>query len=308
MSETKTQGEIAAEWHAKRLRCIGGSEIATLFDKQATWAPSRYALWKVKAGLMPADGAVGERPKWGLRLESAIAHGAAEDNGWQLLKGSHQLDNKTDGMGATLDFIIYPTSKLRAAGFLGSGVMQVKNVDFLQHRDYWTGAEPPVYVLLQLQHELAVTSFSWGVVVALIAGNDLRIYYYKRDEELIAEIRSRVTDFWNSIRENNPPPPEGTDSDFEAVKHGAVWQKEEVLDLTYDNEAPELCAEMVRASADKKDAETRYSKARNRLLAKMTGFKKAFVTGYKLKVSEIPPASYTVEREATVRLNVREDS
>ena len=170
------------------------------FGCAPAYALSRYALWHVKAGFVPEPEVTGERPAWGLRLEAAIAGGAAEIHGLAIEPGAwvRTRGPSSRGMAATTDFHVEDGAPL---GHPGPGVMEVKNADWLSHRRGWTDAEPPPHVLLQLQHQLACTGMGWGVVVALIGGNRLaEPYAYARRPRLIAEIERRVADFWASIR------------------------------------------------------------------------------------------------------------
>ena len=69
-----------AAWHALRAKHIGASEVAALFNMQAAFQPGIYALWMDRAGRVPLPPVEIERAQWGLRLEDAIAAGAARLN------------------------------------------------------------------------------------------------------------------------------------------------------------------------------------------------------------------------------------
>ncbi len=63
------------EWHAIRMKHIGGSEISALFGVQPEFAQSAFTLFMVKSGKIPAppvDDSPGTRIWYGKRLEPAI--------------------------------------------------------------------------------------------------------------------------------------------------------------------------------------------------------------------------------------------
>ena len=291
-----------AEWLAMRRRFIGGSEIATLFGVQPDYALAPFALWQIKAGHAPEPDVGGERIEWGVRLESVIAEGAAEQEGWTIRKGRYAVCDDCDGMGATLDFEIDGTDER------GPGVLEVKNADWLIHKRTWTDGEPPLHILLQLQHQLACSGYSWGAVACLVGGNDLRVYRYEAKPKLIADIKRRVRAFWQSVADNKPPPVSGSDSDATVLRAIYAETTDELADMTDDNELPEICARMTHAAARRKEAEAEEAKAKNELRAKVGPHTRIETQGFRISVSVTPakaerepPEGYMIPGRAEVR-------
>ncbi len=285
--------ERAEDWHALRAQHVGASEVAVLFGCAPPYAPGPYALWMVKAGRVPREDLQNERAAWGLRLEDAIAAAAAEQEGWDVRPGVYA---SRDGLGATLDRIIAAPGP-HDEGCEGPGVLELKNVDWLVHRRQW-GDEPPMHILLQLQAQLLATGYSWGRVAALVGGNDLCIYRYAARPKIQAEIARRVTEFWRSIAEDRPPPPDGSDATSRALMALFPEVEDVPADLTEDNEAPILCAEYLRHAAAEKEAKAKKDEARNRLLEKLGGRRWAVVPGFRLAQAitpERPPVTITAE-------------
>lgn len=230
-------------WHAARARVVGASEVAALFGVSPYL--SHWALWQIKAGRAPAPDLAGDvRVTWGLRLENAIADAVAEERGWTLLPGGHRVHPRVPGMGCTLD---------REVGDRGGGVLELKAVDWLVRKRQW-GDEPPAHILLQLQHQLSVTGHAWGAVAALVGGNELRIWEYEARPKIIAEIERRVRAFWQSVRENKPPPVDGSASTSETLAALYPEARTEMLDLRGDNLLPEACAGWLREDENEKAA------------------------------------------------------
>jgi predicted phage-related endonuclease len=273
-----------AEWHAIRARNIGSSEVAALFDLPADQMPAymvrRFALWHIKAGDAPAPDVSGERPKWGLRLEAAIADAVSEQEGWTVERGGYVADPTTPGLGCTLDFVIEgdPAED-------GPGVLECKNVDWLIYKRSWTGEEPPPHILLQLQHQLAATGFSWGAIAPLIGGNETRVYRYKARPKLIAEIRRRVREFWASIEMGLPPTPDGSSSASEVLASLYPELVDDAVDMGSNNEWAEAAHALFSAAASRKAAKLAYDEAKNRVALLLDGHRRGYGNGWAVNCS-----------------------
>ena len=296
-------------WHALRLKHIGASEVGILFGCAPAYAMGPWALWQVKAGYQPPPDVDSPREKWGLLLEDAIAGAAAEQEGWQVLPGQYA---SRDGLGATLDRIIAEPGP-NDEGCVGPGVLELKSVDWLVHRRQW-GEEPPLHILLQLQAQLAATGYTWGAVAALVGGHTLQIYRYAARPKVGAEILTRVADFWRSVAENKPPPIDGSDATTRMITDLAGPPEEEPLDLSADNEAPLLVAELLKIQAERKALEKEEAERKNRILAKMGPHVRGEGLGFKITVAVTPekpdrpavPGEVIKGRAESRRLMVRE--
>lgn len=300
-----------AHWHALRSKHVGASEVAALFGVQPAYAMSAFTLWQVKAGRVPPPEVTGARPAWGRRLEAVVAEAVAETNGWRVENVTDYHDH--DGLGATLDFAAWKPDSA------SPGALEVKNVDWLAHRRAWTGHEPPLAIILQLQSQLAVTGWTWGAVACLIGGNELAIYEYDRRPKVIAEIAARVAAFWTAISEDKPPPPDGTDSTSATLNALFPMADAEPLDLSADNEAPDLCARYLHAGVARREAEAAEKAARNAILAKVGLHARATCNGFRIgapAIAATPDRTVTADMIGTVikgragyrRINVAEVS
>jgi putative phage-type endonuclease len=269
-----------AAWHAARAKVVGASEVAALFGVSPH--TSHYALWHIKAGRVPPPNLdEDERVRWGRRLEAPIAAGIAEDQGWTIAKGGHITHPTEPGMGCTLDYRI-----TQGGPMPGEGVLEVKAVDWLVRKREW-GEEPPAHILLQLQHQLACTGLAWGVVGALVGGNDVRIWPYTARPAVMKEIARRVGRFWASIRANKPPAPDGSESTSATLAALHPHARGERLDLRGDNELPEACAGFIRASEERAAAERARDACAAIIRAKLGKAPEAMVAGYTVRLPEV---------------------
>lgn len=298
-----------SEWHAARAQVIGGSEIAALFGCQQPYQMSLFELWHVKAGRVPAPEVEGERVDWGNDLEEAIAKVAARRKSWTITPGTHMRDATTAGLGATLDYRIASDPEES-----GPGVLEIKNVDWLQHRAKWTDGEPPAHILLQLQHQLAATGYEWGYVAALVGGNRLELYRFEARPKIIAEIRARVTAFWQSVEANKPPPVDGSDGAFRTLAALYPEIAPDEIDLRGSNEFAIACAEAATAAAQRKEAEKIEEAAKARVTALLEGHKTGWDGIWRASVAVTPakpdraaqPGEIIKGRKESRRLTIKE--
>lgn len=314
--------EHSPEWHAVRLKNCGGSETAALFGVQEDYAQSEYTLHLVKSGRIPAppvDNSPGSRIWVGTRKEPFIAETGAELYGWKIEKGYYTLDDTTPGMAASIDYLITePGPEEIKLGFRGRGVLQIKNVDGRIFRDKWTGDEPPFPILLQLQHEIACSGLTWGVILAEVGGNEYPAFRYAARDKTITLIRERVAHFWQRVREGKLPLVDGTNSTADAL--AALYPTlvgDLPVDLTTNNEASEICAGFLVAQADAKGAEANLQNWKNRLRDLMGSHKRAVCNGFAINgvftpanegaaAGDLPPDQIIGARKASAYFKVRE--
>lgn len=269
------------EWLALRGRFIGSSEVAALFGVQAAYQQSHYALWHTKRGIEPPP-VGGPRVAWGKRLEAVIAEAVAEEHGYAVTPGRYAIAEGCRA-AASLDFEVAADP---AGEFQGPGVLETKNADWLIHKRQWTDGEPPLHILLQLQHQLLCTGWQWGAVAALVGGNDLRLYRYAARPKLIADIRRRIDAFWAS---KEPPPVDGSDSASHVLAALYSAPVDDALDMSGHNEWPDAVDGFLRAAAAKKEAEAEYGLARNRVAALLGNHKRGYGAGFSV-TTVITPA------------------
>lgn len=278
----------SAEWHAIRAVHVGSSQVACLFGVQAPYQLSEFAMFHVKRGV-EAPKVEGERIEWGNRLEQIIAEAAAHQQGWRIQKGGYVEDLHCPGLGASLDHVILePSAEDAALGCIGPGALEVKNVDWLIHRASWSNDEPPIHIAMQLQSQLACTGFKWGAVAALVGGNQIAIYRFFARPALISEMRQRVFAFWDRVRRNDPPLPDGSDGASDILRKIYPDMVDDAICMDGNNEFPEAVADMISLSAEHRDIGKRKDAARNRVLGLIGKHKRAYGAGYSVSVSVTP--------------------
>lgn len=191
--------ENEAHWLALRKTVLTSTDIAALFNLSPY---QTYAeLWYRKKGLIEPTFEETERIKWGNRLESAIAHGIAEDLDLKIRPMKEFIIDPDRRIGSSFDFAVEP-----------DGLLEIKNVDSLQFREKWEidddgGIEAPPHIELQGQHELLISQRKHLRIGAFVGGNQINIIERDPDPQIQNAILVESAKFWESIDANQPPAP-----------------------------------------------------------------------------------------------------
>lgn len=231
-------------WHDLRSKTIGGSDVASCFGESPYL--SRYKLWHIKAGLLPADDlSENERIQAGNYMEPAILAWANDKWGCDFERRKvYAQHDKITGMGSTPDAFSVSNDKMQA---------QIKNADSLQWRLKWqadgdTITDAPLHILLQCQHEMACTGATQCWLIVCVGGNSLYRMIIDRRESTIRMIESAVVEFWASIASGIAPQPDFK-LDYDTIARlNAAGIKGKTLDLTGSNRLPSLLDEYAMAS------------------------------------------------------------
>lgn len=240
------------QWHKVRAQHIGGSEIAALFDKSPY--TTKFELWHIKAGNIPAPTIDNERVSAGNYMEPAIAAWAVEKWGIKLNKfQGYAVNPELQGMGCTPDYINVDATLL----------VQIKNVDSLEFykNPEWDAAgeiltKAPIHILLQCQYELGVTGIPQGWLVVCVGGNRLLRMEITAREKTIEKLKVEVKAFWDSVHLGAAPKPNyEADADAIAALNLNV-DPEKSIDLSTSNRAHECVAAWLGGKQHATDSET----------------------------------------------------
>ena len=253
------------EWLAARTASIGASESAALFGLAPDGRESEYSLWAKKAGVIEPEQIDSEWLEWGQILEQPIAQRYAKRTGHQLWSPPTPwcvaVHPRLPFLTATVDRWI-----LQAPGRTDRGDLEIKNVGSF-NSDWRDGGSTvvPLHVQAQVQHQLAVTEFSWAVVAALVGGNKLETFEIERNEEFIAELEAKAEEFWVKVQRKEAPAADGSEATSKVLKRLHPADNGATVDL--EAEAAQLWALMEEAKEKKKQAESVIQEQDNKLRA-----------------------------------------
>ena len=282
-----------AHWLSLRKQDITSTESAALFGMSPYL--THYDLWHRKHSGNVPEFKTNERMKWGNRLESAIAHGIAEEQGWKVTPMKEYMRLPTSRIGSSFDFVITNLDQ--------PVHLEIKNVDFLAFRDGWIenddgSVEAPEHIEMQVQHQMMVSGFKLAYIGAFIAGNRGVVIKRERDEEVIAAIRQRIADFWHSVEANQEPAPMMPDDAAAVIRLNQYAQPGKILDAGSDANIAALVAEYKRAAKEASDAADDKEVAKARLLEAIGDAEKVLLDGWTISASiqaETPPTTITAE-------------
>lgn len=107
---------------------------------------------------------------------------------------------------------------------LGPGIVESKNVDYIIWKTEWDKEHAPPHIEIQLQVQMLVTGATWGVIAALVGGNDLKFYRRLPNEELQAQIVEQAMSFILQVDRGDAPDPYGSPLELA----GIAWLYPEV--------------------------------------------------------------------------------
>lgn len=278
-------------WLELKSTDVTSTEVSALFD--ASPYQTSFELYHNKKNKTIVEIDDNERMKWGRRLQDAIAAGISEDKGWTAKPlNTYMRHDKVIGMGSSFDWEIMSEDRADI------GILEIKNVDFLQFRDGWLidgdNIEAPPHIEMQLQHQLEVSNRNWGVIAAFIGGNKPIIIERERDRELGKMLCEKVIQFWNDVNMDIEPKADFV-RDAEVIRQIYKDSTGEPLIAHDDSEIFQLCMEYKNAGLEAKIAEERKQAAKSQLLVKIGNSPKVFCANYTISAGEINRKEYTVQ-------------
>ncbi|MFP4895778.1 YqaJ viral recombinase family protein [Paraburkholderia sp. EG304] len=191
------------QWLAQRKKGLGGSDAAAALGESRY--KTAFQLYQEKLELIPGGMLVSpdaaERMRFGQLIEDVIATAYAERYSVKLRRHNKLAKHpRLPWMIGSYD----RTIDGQRVGF------EAKNVDALTYRnDEWGpefGDAIPREHYLQCLHYLSVSGYDAWVLAACVGGNSLKIYRIERDEEMIDILEQSEAEFWERVRNEDPPP------------------------------------------------------------------------------------------------------
>lgn len=156
----------------------------------------------------------------------------------------------------------------------GECIFEAKTA-FAFKADEWENAIPDEY-MLQIQHYMAVTGFKAAYIAVLIGGNTFRWRLVERDEELIAMLIQLEREFWDYVKNDTPPPLDGSDATSKFLAEKFTESRKAQIDL------PDGAAELIRqyeTASEQLSAITEQQRLAENLLKEMLGENEVGIIG-----------------------------
>lgn len=282
-----------AAWLEARKQDVTSTESAALFGMSPYM--TAFDLWHRKHSGLTPDFKSNERMQWGNRLEAAIAHGIAEEQGWEIKPLKEYMRNPEARIGSSFDFVITN---------LGEPVhLEIKNVDFLAFRDGWIEhddgtIEAPEHIEMQVQHQMAVSGFKRSFIGAFIGGNRGVVIERERDEAVIAAIKAKVAEFWASVDAHREPAPMMPGDAEVVIRLNQYAKPGKILDAGDDEKITALVAKYKQAALAEAEAAEDKEVAKALLLEAIGDAEKVLLQGWTISAgiqAETPATVITAE-------------
>ena len=237
-------------WLENRLLDVTSTEVSALFNLNPY--QTEFELYHQKKDKVVVAISDNERMAWGRRLEDSIALEFAERNNFKVEQFDVYMRNPDTRMGSSFDYKIVSEEEPM--------ILEIKNVDALAYRKNWIehdedNIEPPEHIALQLQHQLEITGYNVGYIVALVGGNTMKVVKSKRDPNIGKEIRKRVKEFWQEIKNGVEPEP-NFHADAKYIIKNLCNQADASTILNADPEMDQLIADYIAVNAEYKSLNT----------------------------------------------------
>lgn len=235
----KTNDLSREDWLSVRRNGIGSSDAAAAVGLSPY--KSQLALWMEKTGrddlFAPIDVNDESTPVyWGTLLEPIVAASYVKRTGNRVRKVNAILQHPDHPfLLANLDREIIGVPEVQILECKTAGVQGAR---------LWKDGVPE-YVVLQVQHQLAVTGKRAADVAVLIGGQELQIHRIKRDDLLIERLIQLEDVFWGYVQSDIAPPVDGSDSADQALRRLYPNDVGSTLDFSQDMEMSAAFSDLV---------------------------------------------------------------
>ena len=221
-------------WLENRLLDVTSTEVSALFNLNPY--QTEFELYHQKKDKVVVNIDDNERMMWGRHLEDSIASGFAEKYKMKVEQFDVYMRDPETRMGSSFDYKIVSEKEPM--------ILEIKNVDGLAYRKNWIehdeyNIEPPEHIALQLQHQLEITGYNVGYIVALVGGNTMKVVRSERDPRIGKLLKGKVENFWERIKLGVPPDVDYT-RDSQYIMKNLCNQADAGVTLEADEEMDKL--------------------------------------------------------------------
>ena len=200
-------------WLEVRKQGIGSSDAAAACGLNPYM--SMLELWMIKTGRVQQnidDESSGHAPLyWGKQLEPLVAEYYSLHTNNKVRRVNAVLQHPDPDkafMLANLDYAVVGNEDVQ--------ILECKTAGEYGAKLWRDGV--PLYVLCQVQHQLAVTGKQAAHVCVLICGHETKIFKVTRSESVIEHIVQAERYFWECVEKDTPPSVDASESAAKAIQ------------------------------------------------------------------------------------------
>ncbi|WP_180103053.1 YqaJ viral recombinase family protein [Acinetobacter sp. YH12126] len=254
-----------AEWLEVRRQGIGSSDCAAACGLNPYM--SMLELWMIKTGRIQQnieDESEGHAPLyWGKQLEPLVAEYYSMHTNYKVRRVNAVLQHPEPDkyfMLANLDYSVVGDADVQ--------ILECKTAGEYGAKLWRDGV--PLYVLCQVQHQLAVTGKQAAHICVLICGHETRIFKVTRSESVIQHIIDTERYFWECVEKDTPPEADASESAAKALQ---LLYPEHVplstIDLTEDTQANQQFEQLLQARNQIEKHQEQFDLLKHQLQAKI---------------------------------------
>jgi putative phage-type endonuclease len=282
----ETKNMTQAEWLEVRRKGIGSSDCAAACGLNPYM--SMLELWMIKTGRIQQnieEESEGHAPLyWGKRLEPLVAEYYSMHTNHKVRRVNAVLQHRDPDkhfMLANLDYSVVGSDEVQ--------ILECKTAGEYGAKLWRDGV--PLYVLCQVQHQLAVTGKNAAHICVLLCGHETRIFKVTRSESVIQHIFNAERYFWDCVEKDTPPEADASESAAKALQ---LLYPEHIpfstTDLSRDEQANQQFEQLIRVRNQVEKHQEQFDLLKHQLQAKMqeserATFKAGSVTWKKAKDS-----------------------
>lgn len=295
------------QWLALRQKDVTASVAGALLGVHDYQTP--YSLWALKAGLLEDDPEETAPMKRGRLLEPVALQLLKEQKpDWVIAKGvigrgEMYLRSPDHRIGCTPDATAYDPARAAAANPKHGAlvVIQFKSVEASIFRKKWKDESgtitPPLWIVVQGIVEAWLTGAEYAYVAALVIGFGIELHVIEIPihKGIIEKLQAQTALFWQKVAEGKAPDPDYA-RDGEAIASIYAQTNGTTIDLTADNQLPELLLEDKELSAINSANEKRRKAIKAEIISKMGNAEAAHAPGgWLITAATTARKGYTVE-------------
>ena len=263
------------QWLEVRKQGIGSSDAATACGLNPYM--SMLELWMIKTGRMQQnieDESAGYAPLyWGKQLEPFVAEYYSMHTNHKVRRVNAVLQHPDDDkhfMLANLDYAVVGNDEVQ--------ILECKTVGEYGAKLWRDGV--PLYVLCQVQHQLAVTGKQAAHICTLICGHETKIFKVTRNETVIQHIIKAERHFWQCVESGIPPSVDASDSAAKALQQLYPEQIPLLVeDLTQNEQANYLFNQLLEERHKVEQHQQYFDELKHQLQMLMKDAERAVFTG-----------------------------
>ncbi|WEI12968.1 YqaJ viral recombinase family protein [Acinetobacter soli] len=264
------------QWLEVRKQGIGSSDAATACGLNPHM--SMLELWMIKTGRVQQsvqDESTGHSPLyWGKQLEPLVAQYYSLHTNNKVRRVNAVLqhpDLDKAFMLANLDYAVVGSDEVQ--------ILECKTAGEYGAKLWRDGV--PLYVVCQVQHQLAVTGKQAAHICVLLCGHETKIFKVSRNEQLIEQIIHAERTFWACVENDVPPTVDASESAAQALQQ--LYPEHiplSVTDLSQLESANQLFDQLIEEKNQIEQHQNNFDELKHQIQALMKDTERAtFATG-----------------------------